>query len=382
MEFQTFQSIRSALDSELTLDPIVTANEVFYKGIITQENLHELRLVSSDKKKAEKLVSLIQDTLLEHPYKFKSLIEALRSLSTHEALANKISHLYQFNRVMSKMKKTGDELLDMNYLSAELNNSQLISDECRIKAAGAANFVDMCYVILVQLRTKGLEDAYLTLLDSFPNTKEVCATLRELYPKREISRSAESGDISPKIGTSSSAIESFADRETSRKASLPERKGGGVGGESMSQVFGSRTTSPPSSLPDTRRSENAPVVAKSPVSSTSQARMPSPDTESDSYLSADSTRMSAPLQREDSYSEFHSPEAIPMSSGELTVRHSTNMLGRAGVMDGVNVATTRKSGDSGFSTLRPSTHIPMVSLFGDGAMQPQSLPASMVHKNM
>ena len=69
--------------------------------------------------------------------------------------------------------------MDLNYLSAELNNSQLITDAIRLKAAGAANGVEMCALFLTELQPKNLAKPFLDMLDSFRNTKLIASMLRE-----------------------------------------------------------------------------------------------------------------------------------------------------------------------------------------------------------
>ena len=78
------------------------------------------------------------------------------------------------------MKKVSLEEVDLNYFSAELNNLQLISDYTRLTAARAANFTDMCSVLLSELKGKKLADYFLDLLGSYPKTKTICNMLRKV----------------------------------------------------------------------------------------------------------------------------------------------------------------------------------------------------------
>ncbi len=284
IEFQTFQSTRGTLVAESAREPIMLANAVFSKGIITQDDLHAIRVVPSDPKKAAKLVSLIETTLYNHPYKFESFTSALHSISSLSPLADKISHLYRFNRVARKMKDTTESLLDMNHLSAELNNSKLISDVARIKAAGAANFVDMCSIFLAELQGKELAEPYLSLLNSFPNTRAACATLKELEAsKTPVAKSPKS--VKEHVPRERLASESGV--PTSREFAAEGGRGiavsssGGVVGGGSGDSFSSR--------------------------------MRSPDVDSDQYHSADSSqRVTSATHRNDS--EFLSSEDVPQVS--------------------------------------------------------------------
>ena len=89
--------------AEFSLNPIMVANAVFSKGIITQEDLHALRVIATNESKAKQLVSLIEKTITEHPFKFDSFVGALRSVSTHVVMAERILSLYRFNLIWSKV---------------------------------------------------------------------------------------------------------------------------------------------------------------------------------------------------------------------------------------------------------------------------------------
>lgn len=188
IEVKTFQSFHSQLVTGLSHNSIMLANDAFSRGLITQADLHALRIVSSNEKRAAQLVDHIQQTLIQHPFKFESFVSILRSSRDLDQLAEAISWRYRFNLVCLKMKKVSEDSLDLNYLSAELNNSQLISDDIRRKAATARNFVDMCSVFLSELKSKNLLTQFLDLLEGYPNTKSVGAELRASEVELETDR--------------------------------------------------------------------------------------------------------------------------------------------------------------------------------------------------
>lgn len=219
IELHTFQSIRSTLEADFSHDPIMVANAIFSKGIITQQDLHDTRLVPSNENKARRLASLIQDTLREHPFKFESFTSALRSISSHVKLADRISHLYRFNLVSLKMRKSCNASLDMNYFSAELNNSQLISDEVRLKATTVTTLIEICSIFLAELHSKDLEEPYITLLDSYPNTESVCSDLRKVVASRSSTAAAAKTDSNAEPKPAEAARSKVTRRQASSQSS-------------------------------------------------------------------------------------------------------------------------------------------------------------------
>ena len=149
------------LTSAVSREPIMLANAVFSRGLITQEDLHQLRVISPITSQVNKLVALIGDTIMYHPFKFDAFITSLRSISAHVKLADKISFIHRLNLV-----------------SAELNNLQLISDATRSNAAKSANYTDMCSVLLTELHEKELAEPFLSLLSAYPNAKQIAVMLR------------------------------------------------------------------------------------------------------------------------------------------------------------------------------------------------------------
>ena len=103
-ELITFQSMYDDLLAEFSLNPIMLANAVFSKGIITQDDLHALRVIATNESKAKMLVFLVEKTISEYPFKFDSFVGALRSVCSHVVMAERILSLYQFNHVWSKVR--------------------------------------------------------------------------------------------------------------------------------------------------------------------------------------------------------------------------------------------------------------------------------------
>ena len=158
------------------------ANSVYSNGIITQEDLHQLRTISSSESKASKLVSLIKDTLLQNTFKFDSFISSLRSISVSSALADKVDSAYRFNLVVHRMKKVYEDSIDVNYLAAQLNSSKLISDETQFRGVSSGSITNMCSIILAELDSRGLGEAFLSLLEAYKNTRNIAYTLKESKP--------------------------------------------------------------------------------------------------------------------------------------------------------------------------------------------------------
>lgn len=75
------------------------------------------------------------------------------------------------------MKKVFVTEINLNDLSAELNNFQLISDDTHFYSARAEDLADKCDALLSELQVKGLGDHFMDLLDCFPNTKVIIERL-------------------------------------------------------------------------------------------------------------------------------------------------------------------------------------------------------------
>ncbi len=155
------------------------ANSLYANGLITTDNLHELRTIP-DKKRVAVLLSLIEKALTLTPHVFNSFITTLHSVRLHEVFADSLLHAYRFNIVAQRTKKVSEETLDLNYFTVELNNMKLISDVTRTDTASAPSMEAMCGVLLQQLQNYKLGTRFLDHLESFNNTRSISVNLRQL----------------------------------------------------------------------------------------------------------------------------------------------------------------------------------------------------------
>ncbi len=307
IEFGTFKSISKLLTAEVSRDPIMLANAVFSRGIITQDDLHQLRVMSGSSQ-VSKLMKLIEDTILNYPFKFDAFVEALRSISCHVKLADKIYKIHRFNLVSHKMKKVSSEEVDLNYLSAELNNSQLISDQTRFNAARSANFTDMCSVLISELQGKGLADYFLNLLASYPNTKTISTMLRRSFGGDSES---DSGVTSMSSSDSQKNLEVLAKGQVSKKPK---------GSPKIAETNFSTRDSPTMEAADFVTSKGGRTRSTTAKPSEGFAQEVRSGDSSDAYHSAEGNSREFPMQRLDAI-----PFLPPPATSEITVKRKSEL---------------------------------------------------------
>ena len=209
--------------------------------------------------------------------------------------------------------------MDLNYLSAELNNSQLVTDAIRLKASGAANGVEMCALFLTELQPKNLAKPFLDMLDSFPNTKLIASMLRESAEKMPSNTVLAKSPLSARpfhASLTQKPVTDFGAQGAKKPSSDVE----------ADKVKKPTKTSPPSST-TTEKAKKPTAKVKKSETPLSEAQMLSTEAEDDlSILSPVRKDKSFPIIKEDpalskpftdkrsrhtSLSSVHSDEKIP-----------------------------------------------------------------------
>ena len=217
---KTFKQFRQQLLMELAEDPILITNKIFSVGLMTLNQLHDLRMISTNRDKASTLLLHVEAKFHKEQRAFSLFVESLRSISTHMILADQMSRVYRLNLVWRKMEKFSETTLDFTLLCNSLNDQKLISDSTKEQVFKLGDHFAFCHALSKELDLLGVGAVFLDLLDAFKNTKSFRATLRDY--KQQMggvvlrSQICENGQLgAPKLGSKDSI--SHHSPSTSRK---------------------------------------------------------------------------------------------------------------------------------------------------------------------
>jgi len=196
-EYMAFQTHYKQLSSLMTEHPDGFATRAFQRAMIDTSKLDNIRTSLTDQEKAAKLLSEIGQMIRASvPQAFERFLQILNleSDSTVTVLVvRELKSLMQVYKISTELKKSSNCELNLDVLAEKLLNKGLITREIYEQCTWTEKKQTLSNAILLfsQLSKQGASQAFLSILEAYPNTRDLADILRQESDEPSTSTTSE-----------------------------------------------------------------------------------------------------------------------------------------------------------------------------------------------
>ena len=183
-EYMAFQTLHKKLLSLVTEQPDNFATRAFQRAMIDTSKLDDIRTsLTSGQQKATKLLNEIGQMILTSvPQAFERFLQILNLESDSTVLVvQELKILMEVYKVFTELTKSSAGELNLDVLAEKLLNKGLIMREAYEQCTWTEENQTLSKASLLfnQLSKQGASQAFLSILEAYPNTRDLADNLRQ-----------------------------------------------------------------------------------------------------------------------------------------------------------------------------------------------------------
>ena len=203
-EYMAFETHYSQLLSLVTMDPDNFATRAFARAMIDTSTLDNIRSsLATDREKATKLLSEIGQMIRTSvPQAFVRFLQIL-SLESDSTVVRELTNLMEVYEILTELKNSSADELNLDTLAEKLLHKGLITQDTYKECMWTEQKQGLSKANLLfnQVSKQGaLTQAFLSILEAFPNTQTLAGILRL---ESDQSSASTSSEHSPSVEESS-----------------------------------------------------------------------------------------------------------------------------------------------------------------------------------